>query len=96
MIELESSEVWSGPPKPVVEFHTGGAAPAAAACALPPETFCSAKRTFNRPKWAADAPRGAVTAHANWIDGHDAKRAALARSGAWLAAGATPLLVPAR
>ncbi|KAH8061386.1 2-acylglycerol O-acyltransferase [Aureococcus anophagefferens] len=64
--------------------------------ALPPETFCSAKRTFNRPKWAADAPRGAVTAHANWIDGHDAKRAALARSGAWLAAGATPLLVPAR
>ena len=44
----------------------------------------------------ADAPRGAVTAHANWIDGHDAKRAALARSGAWLAAGATPLLVPAR
>ena len=23
MIELENSEVWSGPPQPVVEFHTG-------------------------------------------------------------------------
>ena len=25
MIELENSEVWSGPPKPAVEFHTGAA-----------------------------------------------------------------------
>lgn len=63
-----------------------------AVCALPPETFASAKRTFLRPRWrAGEGP--AVTAHANWIDGHDAKRSAFATHGAWLlGADAAPLI----
>jgi len=64
-------------------------------CPLPPERFLSAKRSFNRKRWSPSSDRLAVVAHANWIDGHDAKRAALRASGAWLLpANHSALLVP--
>ena len=82
---------------PVFNDAVRGLLGAAKTCALPPETFASAKRTFNRPRWSAKSPRGVVTAHANWIDGHDAKKAALVRADAWLAPpAARPLLAPPR
>ena len=59
-------------------------ADSATVCPLAPERFASAKRTFYRKSWSANAARGVVLAHANWIDGRDAKRAAFERAGVWL------------
>ena len=52
-------------------------------CALAPERFASAKRTFFRRRWSARTPGAVVAAHANWIDGHDAKREAFEGAGLW-------------
>lgn len=53
-------------------------------CALQPDVFLSAKRSFRRRTWSPTSDERAVIAHANWIDGHDAKRAAFQAAGAWL------------
>ena len=53
-------------------------------CALPPEAFASAKQSFFRRRWSARDPGGVVAAHANWIDGHDAKYAAFVEKGLWV------------
>lgn len=54
-------------------------------CPLQPDIFLSAKRSFRRRLWSPFTDSKAVIAHANWIDGHDSKRAAFELVGAWLA-----------
>ena len=63
-------------------------------CALPADYFLSAKKSFRRLGWsAATKHQNGVTAHANWIDGHDAKREAFETHGAWITNGTLlPLL----
>lgn len=64
-------------------------------CALRPELFLSAKRSFGRRKWSPKVDARAVVAHANWIDGHDAKRAAFLNAGAWIISdNVKPVLIP--
>ena len=53
-------------------------------CALDAEVFVSAKRSFFRRRWSAREPGSVVVAHANWIDGHDAKHRAFAEKGLWV------------
>jgi len=65
-------------------------------CALPPELFLSAKRSFRNRHWSPLRDPSAIIAHANWIDGHDDKRAAFQAVGAWLLrSDISPLVVPA-
>ena len=53
-------------------------------CALDSEVFVSAKRSFFRRRWSARDPGAVVVAHANWIDGHDAKYKAFVEKGLWV------------
>ena len=53
-------------------------------CALDAEVFVSAKRSFFRRRWSAREPGSVVVAHANWIDGHDAKQKAFVEKGLWV------------
>jgi len=62
----------------------GALGPAVSVCALAPARFLSAKRSFQRRTWRPHTDTNAVVAHANWIDGHDAKKAAMRAHGAWL------------
>ena len=50
-------------------------------CALDSEVFVSAKRSFFRRRWSARDPGSVVVAHANWIDGLDAKHRAFVEKG---------------
>ena len=94
---------------PVFNDAVTALADSVSVCALPPELFLSAKRSFRRPRWSPLRDAKAIVAHANWIDGHDvrylsylslilhtqAKRIAFEALGAWLVPrNLTPALSP--
>ena len=65
-------------------FNRAHAALPDVTCALDSEVFVSAKRSFFRRRWSAREPGTVVVAHANWIDGHDAKHRAFVEKGLWV------------